>query len=235
MVLRVLYLIYPNQAQWAKGGRVITTIVDNRTIRIDKLTLGPYETNAYIVVYQQTRESLVIDAPARASEIIAALKDTQPKYFLLTHDHYDHTGVMVSLRLRLKVPLGTHEASSYQLKTPPEILLKDSDSLKLGKLRVHVIHTPGHTPGSLCFRISKYLFAGDTIFPGGPGHTDSPDNFREILTSITGKIFTLSGNTLILPGHGDSITVKKAREEYAIFASRPHPSELFGDVLWVAA
>jgi glyoxylase-like metal-dependent hydrolase (beta-lactamase superfamily II) len=133
------------------------------------------------------------------------------------------------------VPLATHEASSYQLKTPPEILLKDGDSFKLGNLRVDVIHTSGHTPGSLCFKIGKYLFVGDTIFPGGPGHTDSPEDFHEILASITGKIFQLPGDTLILPGHGDGTTVAKAGEEYAVFASRSHPHNLCGDVLWLSA
>jgi hydroxyacylglutathione hydrolase len=234
MVIRVLYLIYPNQSPQAKGEPFMTTIVNNRTIRIDKLTLGPWETNAYIVICRRTGESLVIDAPARASEIIASLHGTQPRYILLSHDHYDHTGVIVSLRARLKVPLATHEASSNQLKTPPAIYLKDGDSLILGKLKVDVLHTPGHTPGSLCFKIARYLFAGDTIFPGGPGHTETPDDFREILSSITGKIFTLPDNTLILPGHGDGTTIKKAREEYAVFASHSHPPDLSGDVLWLS-
>jgi hydroxyacylglutathione hydrolase len=102
-------------------------------------------------------------------------------------------------------------------------------------LKVDVLHTPGHTPGSLCFKIGRYLFVGDTIFPGGPGHTDTPDDFRKILASITGKIFTLPGNTLILPGHGDGTTVRKAREEYAVFASHPHIEELSGDVLWISS
>jgi glyoxylase-like metal-dependent hydrolase (beta-lactamase superfamily II) len=213
----------------------MTTIVNDKTMRVVRLTLGPYETNAYTVVCKKTGESLVVDAPARTPEIIRSLEDTRPGYILLTHDHYDHTGVIVSLRARLKVPLATHEASSWQLKTPPEILLNDGDSLKLGKLRVDVLFTPGHTPGGLCFKIGKYLFAGDTIFPGGPGHTESPDDFRQILESITGKIFMLPGNTLILPGHGEGITVAKARQEYAVFKSRPHPDDLHGDVLWASA
>jgi hydroxyacylglutathione hydrolase len=213
----------------------MTTVISNNNIRIEKLTLGPYETNAYIVVCNKTGESLVVDAPAQASVIITNLKGTHPRYILLTHDHYDHTGVIVSLRSRLKVPLATHEASSYQLKTPPEILLKDGDSLKLGKIKIDVLHTPGHTPGSLCFKMGKYLFAGDTIFPGGPGHTHSPDELNEILASIKEKIFTLPGNTLILPGHGDSTTVAKAKAEYAFFASRSHPTDLYGDVLWLSS
>jgi len=212
----------------------MTIIVNDTVVRVERLTLGPYETNAYIVVGKKTGESLVIDAPAGASEIIASLRGTQPIYILLTHDHYDHTGVMNSLRARLKVPLATHEASSWQLKTPPEIFLKDGDSLKLGKLKMEVLHTPGHTPGSLCFKVGKYLFAGDTIFPGGPGASHSPDEFREIITSITNKILILPGNTMILPGHGQGTTVRKAREEYAIFASRPHSPDLYGDVLWTS-
>jgi hydroxyacylglutathione hydrolase len=217
-----------------KGELAMAAIVSNSNIRIEKLTLGPYETNAYIVVCRQTAESLVVDAPARASEIIAALSGTHPRYILLTHDHYDHTGVMVSLRSRLKVPLATHEANSYQLKTPPEILLKDGDRISLGNLRIDVLHTPGHTPGSLCFKVGKYLLAGDTVFPGGPGHTDSPDDFRQILDSIKDKIFRLPDDTLILPGHGEAITVIQAKEEYAVFVSRPHPTDLYGDVLWAS-
>jgi hydroxyacylglutathione hydrolase len=213
----------------------MTTVVNNDDIRIEKLTLGPYETNAYIVVCGKTKESLVVDAPAGASEIIERLDGTKPRYILLTHDHYDHTGVLTSLRSRLKVPLATHIESSYQLKTPPEILLNDGDSLTLGKLTIEVLHTPGHTPGGLCFKIGKYLFAGDTVFPGGPGHTESPGDFHRILDSITEKIYKLSDDTMILPGHGDGTTVKQSREEYAVFASRPHTNDLYGDVLWSSA
>ena len=176
----------------------------------------------------------MVDAPARASEIIAALEGTQPKYILLTHDHYDHTGVIVSLRARLKIPLACHELDSFQLKTPPEILLKDGDSFELGNLKFHVLHTPGHTRGGLCFLVGKYCFVGDTIFPGGPGHTETPDDFQQILASITQKLFFLPDDIVLLPGHGDVTTVKKAIEEYDIFAAKPHEG-FFGDVTWAGS
>jgi hydroxyacylglutathione hydrolase len=207
-------------------------IVDNDILRIEKLTLGPYETNAYTVVCKKTGESLAADAPAGASEIIASLKGTKPRYILLTHDHYDHVGVIVSLRARLKVPLATHIDNTYQLKTPPEIIVKNGDTLKLGKLEVDVLFTPGHTPGSLCFKVDKYLLAGDTIFPGGPGHTDTPDDFRQIMISIKEKIFRLPDDTVILPGHGNSTTVKQAKAEYAVFASHEHRQDIYGDITW---
>jgi hydroxyacylglutathione hydrolase len=207
-------------------------ITEDNMLRIEQLTLGPYETNAYILVCQRTKESLVVDAPAEASTIISRLDATVPKYIFLTHDHYDHTGVMTSLRSRLKVPLAAHEFSSYRLKTPPEILLKGGETIQLGKLKIEVLFTPGHTPGGLCFRVGKYLFAGDTLFPGGPGHTESPGDFKTILASITGKIFSLPDDTLVLPGHGEGTTVKKSKAEYRVFYATPHDG-FYGDVTWL--
>jgi hydroxyacylglutathione hydrolase len=207
-------------------------LVNDDSISIKRLTLGHYQTNAYIVVCLKTNESLVVDAPAKVSKIVEYLSGTNPRYILLTHDHYDHTGVLTSLRSRLKAPLAANLLDSTTLKKPPEIPLKDGDCLMLGNLEIQVLHTPGHTPGSLCYRFGKYLFAGDTIFPGGPGRTETPDDFQQILESITGKIFRLPDDTIIFPGHGDSTTVKKAKEEYSIFAARPHDETIFGDVTW---
>ncbi len=206
-------------------------ITNNNKLSIVKLTLGPYKTNAYILVCNRSKKSLVIDAPAESDKIVEALKNTDPQAMLLTHDHPDHTGAIEELRFRLKVPLDTHEYSSLQLKPPPEILLQDEDEIQLGSLKVYVIYTPGHTPGSLCFKTDKYLFAGDTIFPGGPGHTNTSEDFRLILQSIEKKIYTLPDETLILPGHGDSITVFQSKEEYKIFLSKTH-GVLCGDVTW---
>jgi hydroxyacylglutathione hydrolase len=209
-------------------------ITQDKALRVEKFVLGPYETNAYTVTCMKTGESAVVDAPAEASVIIDSLKDTKPGFLLLTHDHYDHTGVIVSLRTRLKVPLATHELNSFQLKTPPEILLTDGDTVTLGELKIKTLFTPGHTPGSLCFLVGKYLLAGDTLFPGGPGHTETPDDFVTILASITQKILNLPDDTVILPGHGDSTTVKKSKEEYAVFEAKTHGA-LYGDVAWLTS
>lgn len=213
----------------------MTVIVNDDSVRIETMQLGPYGTNAYIVVCQETLGSLVVDAPAGADKIIGSLQGTNPEYLLLTHDHSDHAGALAELRSLLRVPLAAHAADSRSLRTPPEFLLNDGDTMTLGSMRVGVLHTPGHTPGGLCFKIGKYLLSGDTIFPGGPGRTWSPDNFKQIIDSITRKIFTLPDDTVICPGHGDITTVKKAKEEYAVFASRPHNPNLCGDVLWLSS
>ena len=159
------------------GGGIVATVVQNKDLRIERMALGPYGTNSYIVVCQKTGESLVVDAPADASEIIKNLRETRPRYILLTHDHFDHTGALAELRSQLKVPLATHQENAFRLNPPPEIVLNHGDTFSLGNLLIEVLHTPGHTPGSLCFKIGKILLAGDTLFPGGPGRTNSPGRF----------------------------------------------------------
>ena len=210
-------------------------VIQDGSIWIERLDLGPFGTNAYILVDQNTLDSVVIDAPADAGTMVEKLRGTTPRYILLTHNHMDHLGAMSELRSRLRVPLGAHPADSHRLSPPPEIALNDGDTISFGDSKLEVLHTPGHTPGSLCFRVGKYLIAGDTVFPGGPGKTGSPDNLRQIIESITGKIYALPDDTGIYPGHGDSATVKQSKGEFAVFSSRLHDQNLCGDVLWLTS
>ena len=163
------------------------------------------------------------------------LKSTNPKYILLTHNHMDHIGALTGLRARLKVPLAAHVLDARNLPSPPEMLLNNGDAISFGNLKFEVLHTPGHTPGSLCFRAGFYLISGDTIFPGGPGKTRSPADFKQITKSITEKIFVLPDDTQIYPGHGDLTVLKKGKDEFAVFSSRPHNPDLCGDVLWLSS
>ncbi|MBT9149696.1 MAG: Hydroxyacylglutathione hydrolase GloC [Dehalococcoidia bacterium] len=93
----------------------------------------------------------------------------------------------------------------------PDILLNDGDTISFGNIELHVLHTPGHTPGSVCFLTGNHLISGDTIFPSGPGRTGSPDQLRQIIESITSKILVLPDDTRVYPGHGDSTTDVLAR------------------------
>jgi glyoxylase-like metal-dependent hydrolase (beta-lactamase superfamily II) len=213
---------------------VVVTVKD-ANIRIEKLELGPFGTNAYIVVCQQTGDSVLIDTPADAGTIMKRLEGTNPRYILMTHNHMDHLGAFSELRSKLKVPVAAHLADINGLLSSAEILLDDGDTVSFGDIKLEVLHTPGHTPGSLCFRAGHYLISGDTIFPGGPGKTRTPTDLRQIIESITGKIIILSGDTQIYPGHGDSTTLKKEKDEFAIFSSRPHDPNLCGDILWLSA
>lgn len=210
-------------------------LVNDSDIRIARLTLGPWATNAYILTCPRTGASALVDAPADARTLIETLRGTQPQYILMTHGHGDHTGALAELCATLKVPLAIHPDNRMRLPVQPTVLLSDGDVLAVGDVKIEVLHAPGHTPGSVCFRIGRYLIAGDTVFPGGPGRTESPADLRRIISSITGKIFVLPDDTLIFPGHGDSTVLKKEKDEFAVFSSRPHDPGLCGDVLWMTS
>jgi len=213
----------------------VDRIAKNETVQIDRLKLGPFDTNSYILTCPLTGDSVLVDVPAEASKILKALKKTNPKYILITHNHMDHLGALTEIKSKLSIPIGAHRLDAKGLPLRPEILLEDGDKVPYGKTSLKVLHTPGHTPGSLSFLIGRYLIAGDTIFPGGPGKTKSPADLKLIIESISSKIFILPDETTIYPGHGDSTLLRKEKEEFAIFSSRSHDPNLFGDVLWLSS
>ena len=203
-------------------------------VQIDRLKLGAFDTNNYILTCPLTGNSVLVDVPAEATEILKAAEGTNPRYILITHNHMDHIGALSELRSRLRIPVGAHRLDAKGLPLRPDILLEDGEEVSCGNMSLRVLHTPGHTPGSLCFLVGKHLISGDTIFPGGPGKTKSPIDLKLIIQSITSKIFVLPDDTILYPGHGDSTLLKKEREEFAIFSSRSHDPNLFGDVLWLS-
>jgi len=213
----------------------VDRVVRNETVQIDRLKLGSFDTNSYILTCPLTGDSVLVDAPAEASEILKALEETNPKYILITHNHMDHLGALPEIKSKLRIPIGAHRMDAKGLPLRPEILLEDGGKVSFGNTSLKVLHTPGHTPGSLCFWVGNHLISGDTIFPGGPGRTKSPTDLKLIIESITSKIFVLPDDTAIYPGHGDSTILRIAKKEFSIFSSRPNDPNLFGDVLWLSS
>jgi len=210
----------------------VATVVKTERIQIDRLVLGSFSTNAYIVTCRETRESLVVDAPGHVGHILAALRDTHPNYILITHGHMDHIPVLADLKKALSVPVAAHSGDAEALPIDSDILLRDGDTISLGAIQFQVIHTPGHTPGSVCFLAGKHLISGDTIFPGGPGHTRSPADFRTIIESLTRRIFPLPDDTEVYPGHGEATVLAMEKAAFRDFSARRHRLDLCGDVLW---
>jgi glyoxylase-like metal-dependent hydrolase (beta-lactamase superfamily II) len=212
----------------------MTIVEKNDLLRIERIETYPFGTNAYILVCEATGESILVDAPGNREKILERLEGTNPVCILMTHSHMDHTGSLSQLKEDLSIPLAAHPADAEYLPVAAEMLLADGNIIAFGKVTLEVIHTPGHTPGSLCFLTEKYLISGDTIFPGGPGKTRTPEDFRKIVESLEQKIFVLPDDVKIYPGHGASTDLKKEKEEFAFFLAKTHRPGLCGDVLWLS-
>lgn len=202
---------------------------------VKKLSMGPFDNNCYILLCPTTRESIIVDTPSEPERILKEAEGTTIRLILITHNHGDHWGALEELKDKTGAPVAAHPADASLLPLPPDMLLGDGQEIAFGQVRARVIHTPGHTPGSVCLLASKYLITGDTLFPGGPGHTRTPAALAEVIGSITSKLFPLPDDTLVLPGHGADTVLGKEKEEYAIFAQRPHDPHLCGDVLWLSS
>ncbi len=210
-------------------------VAKDENVQIDRLELGSFNANCYLVVCRPTREGVLVDAPAEAGKILEFSEGVDLKFLLLTHSHIDHIGAVSELEKELKIPVGAHPLDVKNLTSQPEVRLVDGSNVSFGNLRMKVLHTPGHTPGSLCFILGSYLFSGDTIFPEGPGKTGTPSDFKQIVESITGKIFVLPEETRIFPGHGDPTVIRDEKRKFAVFSSRTHKPGLCGDVLWLSS
>lgn len=207
-------------------------VVNKENIQIECYALGAFGTNSYIITGLETGDSVVVDAPGDAPKIREQLKHTKPKYILMTHNHMDHTGALAELKSALNVPVAAHAADAGRLPIPADMQLTDGEAITFGNIRLTVRHTPGHTPGSLCFYTEGYLISGDTLFPGGPGKTGSPSDFRQIVESLQRKIFVLPDDTQVFPGHGDHTILGKEKQAFEAFTARSHDPNLCGDVLW---
>jgi len=188
---------------------------------------------SYLLICQKTGDSALVDTPGEASKLLEQMKDTNPRYVLITHNHFDHLMAFDEVRSKLNVPVAAHPLDA--LPSPPDILLNDGDTVSFGNIELKVLHTPGHTPGSICFYTDKYLISGDTLFPGGPGKTRSPEALQQIIESITTKILGLPDETQVFSGHGDPTVLKKEKEEIAIYKSRSHDPNLCGDIVWLTS
>jgi len=212
----------------------MSVVVEDKAIRIEKLDPGGEQwANAYLLTCCQTGVSVLVDAPGTLEKMLPQVKDRKVKYILMTHNHEDHIGALAGLKNALKVPVAGNEQDAAKFPVPLDISLNDGDKVTFGRLESKVLHTPGHTRGSLCFLVGKYLLAGDTIFPHGPGHTILPANFRQIVKSLTEKVFVLPDETQVFPGHGDGTVLGREKEEFRVFSSCPHRPDLCGDVLWL--
>jgi glyoxylase-like metal-dependent hydrolase (beta-lactamase superfamily II) len=200
--------------------------------------LGPYANNAYILADRGTKQAIFVDAPLDSEKALEAAKGYDVRRIFVTHRHPDHWANIDLVKERLGVPVYCHEADREPYAGKVDGTVADNEEIAVGETVVRVLHTPGHTPGSICLLAPAsdhdVLISGDTLFPGGPGRSDSNAALKEMIASITSRLHPLPGSTQVLPGHGDNTTIADSKREYAVFASKAHPDDLRGDVTWEA-
>ena len=195
-------------------------------------SLGPYGNNAYIVADRDAGEAIIVDMPAGSRAVIDAVGNLKISAILLTHTHPDHWADYDLVKQATGAPVFCHPAEVIMPAAKIDRPLAGGDEIAVGKASLRAIHTPGHTPGSTCYVAGGILFSGDVLFPGGPGRTRTPADLHQSIASITERLYFLPDETLVLPGHGGDTTIGDSKREYAVFASREHPSDLCGDVTW---
>ncbi len=196
---------------------------------LDRIEVGPFATNCYLVACPETRETVIIDPGDEGRRIIKRVQDLklQVKYVVNTHAHIDHIGSNEELRATFTVPLLAHAAELSRYRSPqassvlfgkrvqaapPDRYLKEGDLLQVGTLKIKVLETPGHSPGGITLDINGVLFVGDTLFAGSIGRTDFPGgSFPGLIQSIKEKILSYPDDTEVFPGHGPPTTVGDER------------------------
>jgi len=201
---------------------------------IRQVPIGPFYVLTYLVACGRSREGVIIDPAGEEEKILGVVREegVRIKYILNTHGHADHVVANDSLKAFFDVPTCMHEADDEFFSrdkvrkatvaelglSPPQpatLRLKDGDILEVGDLQIKVVHTPGHTPGSVCYLVHGNLFTGDTLFVGAAGRTDlTGASLETLLNSIRERVLPLPKETVIWPGHdyGDTPTSTIGRE-----------------------
>jgi glyoxylase-like metal-dependent hydrolase (beta-lactamase superfamily II) len=185
---------------------------DATDVRIDKIVVGPYENNVFVLRCKSTGDAVIVDAANEHELLLDVSRATGVRRVLTTHGHHDHIQAVTQMRdAGIDVGIATEDA---QMLPAYDFVIPDDDVISVGDLRLRTIHTPGHTPGSTCFLLQGHpvVFSGDTLFPGGVGNTTFPGgDFDTIIRSVDTRLFPLPEETLVLPGHGLDTTIGHER------------------------
>ncbi len=199
----------------------MTKVYEDSTVLVEHVVVGPLQNNVFTLTCTQTGEGVLIDAADEDELLLDMCKRTGVRKVITTHGHFDHIGAVVALRDQ-GIDIGIHDNDASMLPSY-DYILHDEEIITVGEMKLELIHTPGHTPGSVCIRVkdTPLLFSGDTLFPGGPGATHFPGgDFKTIMDSIERRLMTLDKETFVLPGHGSSTTIENERPSIEMWAQR---------------
>ncbi|WP_408956394.1 MBL fold metallo-hydrolase [Natroniella sp. ANB-PHB2] len=198
-------------------------------MKLKKLTVGIGNVNCYVVNDEEGR-GVIVDPGGGKRSILDYIEQEglSIKAIILTHSHYDHILAVEDLQKELQLPVWIHEAGEERLLKPelnlsnsasvPSVsikadkLLQDGEEIRVGQLKLEIIHTPGHTPGGVCIKIDDILLTGDTLFKGSVGRTDlAGGSYQQLADSISQKVMKLDDQLSVYPGHLGQSTLGKER------------------------
>jgi glyoxylase-like metal-dependent hydrolase (beta-lactamase superfamily II) len=196
----------------------MTLLYQDARAEIHQVVVGPMDNNVYVLRCRETGDAVLLDAANEHERLLELCRDLGVRKVLETHGHWDHIQAVPAVR-DAGYEVGVTTADAAMLPSY-DFVLEDDSVIPVGRLALRTILTPGHTPGSMCFRVEglPILFSGDTLFPGGPGNTKfEGGDFPTIIRSIEDRLFApLDAEVQVLPGHGDPTTIG---------AERPHLQE----------
>ncbi len=182
---------------------------EDGTAEIHQVVVGPVDNNVYVLRCKATGEAVLVDAANEHERLLDLCRSLGVRTVLETHGHWDHVQAVPAVR-DAGYQVGVTGADAGMLPSY-DFVMEDEAVIEVGRLRLHTIATPGHTPGSMCFRLegSPVLFSGDTLFPGGPGNTRTAlGDFPTIISSLERRLFApLPADTIVMPGHGADTTI----------------------------
>lgn len=186
----------------------------DHNLEVHRVVVGSYANNVFIVRCKHTGDAVLIDAANEHERLLELCTALGVRRVLETHGHFDHIQAVPAMREAGYEVAVMDEDAEMLKEVGYDVFIRDTQIIEVGKLRLEAIHNPGHTPGSVSFKVhdAPLLFTGDTLFPGGPGATHFPgSSFDNIIESIDNRLFTFPGNTVVLPGHGADTTISMER------------------------